>query len=242
MHSWVVASTANVDADLRAVLDAYVTSVRDAWHEFSARTGLLIPERWREHGLARAGRLPGDPPVEYAFHGRGLRIQSGANQVDFDFGRNGDLKWFNPWFVAQFAASNGFGTWTHMKLRNEMERLATIGQLVKEDGLYRLAPVATCPACGFGLDFLPWDGNNPSDEICPCCNVQFGYDDADFASEAGRAARHVEWRDSWIAAGRPWRGVYPPPPQWDPNAQIQARESRSAAQGPKSGSISGRNP
>ena len=35
-----------------------------------------------------------------------------------------------------------------------------------------------CPACGFNLGFRPWDGESPSDEICPCCHIQFGYHDA----------------------------------------------------------------
>lgn len=37
---------------------------------------------------------------------------------------------------------------------------------------------ATCPACGFsGLVSEPWDDVSPSDEICPCCGIQFGLDD-----------------------------------------------------------------
>jgi len=35
-----------------------------------------------------------------------------------------------------------------------------------------------CPACGFLLQMPPWDGKLPSEEICPCCGIQFGYDDS----------------------------------------------------------------
>ena len=43
-----------------------------------------------------------------------------------------------------------------------------------------------CPACGFPLEFEPWANGSPSDEICPCCGIQFGYDDA---AELARNAR-----------------------------------------------------
>ena len=52
--------------------------------------------------------------------------------------------------------------------------------------------MAECPACGFeGLDEEPWVGDSPSDDICPCCGMQFGYYDA------GRRTR-----DSTRAGGR----------------------------------------
>jgi hypothetical protein len=35
-----------------------------------------------------------------------------------------------------------------------------------------------CPVCGFGLWFQPWRAESPADEMCPCCGIQFGYDDA----------------------------------------------------------------
>jgi hypothetical protein len=37
----------------------------------------------------------------------------------------------------------------------------------------RLESYAPC-----GLGFLPWHDDSASDEICPCCYIQFGYDDA----------------------------------------------------------------
>jgi hypothetical protein len=35
--------------------------------------------------------------------------------------------------------------------------------------------VTTCPARGYGLDFESRE-NSASDEICPCCGIQFCYD------------------------------------------------------------------
>jgi len=37
-----------------------------------------------------------------------------------------------------------------------------------------------CPICGFpDLDEPPYDsdGENPSFDICPCCGIEFGYED-----------------------------------------------------------------
>jgi hypothetical protein len=62
-----------------------------------------------------------------------------------------------------------------------------------------------CPACGYGLDFEPWSGDSPSDEVCPSCGIQFGYHDSAEAGPDGRAAIYKQWRAKWEAAGRPSR-------------------------------------
>lgn len=36
-----------------------------------------------------------------------------------------------------------------------------------------------CPACGFELNGPPWRGEDPSWNICPCCGIEFGYDEYD---------------------------------------------------------------
>ena len=82
------------------------------------------------------------------------------------------------------------------------------------------SPVAFCPACGFGLGFEPWDGDSASDEICPCCRIQFGYNDARPGGPPARREFYREWRRAWIAEGTPWRGATAPPPGWDPQAQL----------------------
>ncbi len=35
-----------------------------------------------------------------------------------------------------------------------------------------------CLVCGCDLDFASWVGVFLSDEICPCCGIQYGYDGA----------------------------------------------------------------
>ncbi|WP_208855154.1 hypothetical protein [Leptospira alexanderi] len=78
-----------------------------------------------------------------------------------------------------------------------------------------------CPVCGFELDFLPWEGLNPSFGICPCCGIQFGYTDATPEGEGKeQQARYRKW---WISQGMPWQdyGVTDPPPNWDPKEQLK---------------------
>jgi len=57
--------------------------------------------------------------------------------------------------------------------------------------------LALCPVCEQELDFLPWDGDSASDEICPFCGI--GYHDvrADLRQQI-----YGEWRRVWIANGR----------------------------------------
>ena len=57
----------------------------------------------------------------------------------------------------------------------------------------------TCPVCQTQLDFAPWHNNAPSDEICPSCGIQFGYND--MRSDL-RQRVYSLWRAAWIANGR----------------------------------------
>lgn len=79
-----------------------------------------------------------------------------------------------------------------------------------------------CPVCGYdGLSVPAWSEGSPSDDICPSCGVQFGYDDMR-RDEAERFARHAELREQWIAEGCPWKhSSTSPPPDWDPIEQIE---------------------
>jgi hypothetical protein len=72
----------------------------------------------------------------------------------------------------------------------------------------------TCPVCGFpGLDEAPCDDHGcASFEICPCCGIEFGYDDA--------TTSHSELRARWIAGGKCWRSDREPPTGWDADTQL----------------------
>ena len=77
-----------------------------------------------------------------------------------------------------------------------------------------------CPVCGYPLDFSPWNGNLPSDEICPCCGTQFGYHDFAGGELDKRPAKHSELRRRWIAAGMRWSDSLGKPPNWNPQKQL----------------------
>ena len=74
----------------------------------------------------------------------------------------------------------------------------------------------TCPVCGYNnLDEAPYDNFGcPSYEICPCCGVEFGYDDS------GKS--HELLRDNWIRNGFKWFSKYNKPPKgWSPVKQLK---------------------
>jgi hypothetical protein len=76
--------------------------------------------------------------------------------------------------------------------------------------------------CGYELGFAPWVGDSPSDEICPSCGIQFGYDDAAGGSRANRAVVYQEWRRRWVRDGCPWFSIaIQSPTDWDPRAQMK---------------------
>lgn len=79
-----------------------------------------------------------------------------------------------------------------------------------------------CPVCGYELDFAPWMGASPADEICPSCGIQFGYDDAVGGDVQARNSVYDTWRESWIKKGMPWfsSGVAQPP-DWNPDEQLR---------------------
>jgi hypothetical protein len=80
-----------------------------------------------------------------------------------------------------------------------------------------------CPVCGYpDLDEPPWTNNSPSDEICPSCGTQFGYDDATGGDAARQQAVYRELRERWKAAGCPWFSRGRSQPQgWNPEKQLE---------------------
>lgn len=77
-----------------------------------------------------------------------------------------------------------------------------------------------CPVCGYpDLDEPPRDRMGYAlFGICPCCMVQFGYDDVAPTAE-GMTARQAALRAGWIAEGCPWKGVGNPPDGWNGRRQ-----------------------
>lgn len=78
-----------------------------------------------------------------------------------------------------------------------------------------------CPVCGFQLHRPAWiTDHSPSFEICPCCGLQFGYDD--FALDpSDRENIRKSWRNKWIEGGMKFWSVRRRPANWDPLLQLR---------------------
>lgn len=78
-----------------------------------------------------------------------------------------------------------------------------------------------CPVCGYKLDFVPWIDGVPADEMCPCCGIQFGYDDACGGNVANRELLYLQWRADWRSEGMPWKSKgISAPSGWNPARQL----------------------
>lgn len=74
-----------------------------------------------------------------------------------------------------------------------------------------------CKICGleFG-DFYPWGeyGDLASFDICPCCGVEWGYEDCNEESS-------IRYRTSWINNGMNWFQPEKKPKNWNGYQQLQ---------------------
>jgi CRISPR/Cas system-associated protein Cas10 (large subunit of type III CRISPR-Cas system) len=74
-----------------------------------------------------------------------------------------------------------------------------------------------CRVCGreFTIDNAPWnDDEMPSHEICPCCGVQFGYEDDIYAGVN-------DYRNQWLNGGAKWFSPGLRPKDWILEAQLK---------------------
>lgn len=76
--------------------------------------------------------------------------------------------------------------------------------------------IELCRVCGFQQAAPPWgdDGTTPSFEICDCCGVEFGYEDATRESA-------VRFRQRWLASGAPWFRPGAKPSSWSLEHQLR---------------------
>jgi len=72
-----------------------------------------------------------------------------------------------------------------------------------------------CRVCGLFHEDAPWgeDGRTPTFNICDCCGVEFGYEDA-----TSKAA--TRFRELWLARGARWLKELKRPANWDLSAQL----------------------
>lgn len=74
-----------------------------------------------------------------------------------------------------------------------------------------------CSICGYPLgDYSPWgdDGKMPTYDICPCCGVEWGYED--YTPESRK-----EYRNKWIVAGAKWFDPQKKPANWNLEKQLR---------------------
>ena len=82
-----------------------------------------------------------------------------------------------------------------------------------------------CPICGHpyleegplqfienGKEIVSYSKGAPTFEICPCCGVEFGYDDNEFSWE--------DLRKKWIEHGAIWSRKIEKPKNWNLNKQL----------------------
>lgn len=81
---------------------------------------------------------------------------------------------------------------------------------------------ATCPVCGYQLDFVPWIGISPSHRTCPSCGTRFGFHDMLSRGDPQLlAVEHERLRGRWLEHGAGWSSpTILPPPRWDPQRQL----------------------
>jgi hypothetical protein len=73
-----------------------------------------------------------------------------------------------------------------------------------------------CRVCGLALSEPPWglDGKTPLYDYCPCCGVEFGYQDTT------PAGAHL-YRAKWISQGAEWGSVNDRPDGWVLGEQLE---------------------
>ena len=74
-----------------------------------------------------------------------------------------------------------------------------------------------CDVCGYSrLSQPPWgdDGKTPTYDICPCCGVEFGYEDCTQKSKDS-------FREKWLNNGAKWFDESKKPQNWDLEEQFR---------------------
>ncbi len=73
-----------------------------------------------------------------------------------------------------------------------------------------------CRVCGMLQLDPPWgdDGRTPNYDICPCCGVEFGYEDSTLESIR-------KYRNRWLANGANWTEKLEKPNNWDLKKQLE---------------------
>lgn len=73
-----------------------------------------------------------------------------------------------------------------------------------------------CRVCGLYQEFCPWgeDDRTPSFNICDCCGVEFGYEDA-------TPIAIKKYREKWMSSGSKWWNEKVRPKNWNLIIQLK---------------------
>lgn len=73
----------------------------------------------------------------------------------------------------------------------------------------------TCRVCGAEQLDAPWgdDEESPTYNICDCCGVEFGYEDATLQSVK-------QYRAKWLDSGAKWNHKKSKPDNWSSEEQL----------------------
>ena len=76
--------------------------------------------------------------------------------------------------------------------------------------------IHNCRICGLYIEESPWgdEENFPTYEICPCCGVEFGYED--YTVESAK-----KYRMKWISTGYKWFDPKLKPEDWNLEEQLK---------------------
>ncbi len=76
--------------------------------------------------------------------------------------------------------------------------------------------IFACRVCGLVQPEPPWgfDGISPAEVICPCCGIEFGYEDS---TQFGVFAAREKWKKS----GCKWFFPKQKPEHWDVERQLK---------------------
>ena len=76
--------------------------------------------------------------------------------------------------------------------------------------------LTSCRVCGLEQRFFPWgeDGQTPTFDICSCCGVEFGYEDATRLAVQN-------YREAWLTHGAKWWRRDEMPENWCLEGQLK---------------------
>ncbi|WP_082582943.1 hypothetical protein [Frateuria sp. Soil773] len=110
------------------------------------RSGIRMPAsnlRWIKNGIPQNGLLDGD--IAYVKHGIGCTVYLPDGEVDFDFGRLGEINGFDAWRLSHFAGEklSTYGFESRDTLERCFEAAVSEGHLVhSDDSLFYVANLA----------------------------------------------------------------------------------------------------